>query len=130
MPWQTVARSGELSARVLRHGIWGVPHAGGALRLRFPAVTLGARLDGFHGVPDWGVALATARKDAGAPIRLRVSIPTASLQGEWTNPIEAGWRDVSVDTSAVAGQQHDVVIEVDGGAGDVDQRFLFDFWVP
>jgi hypothetical protein len=132
LPWQTVARSGELSNRVFRAGVWAPPHAGGPLVITWPAVTLGRSLEGFVGVPDWGVALAKQRKTAAPqPIRLRVRIADVTdVAAEVVTPIEPGWRPFVVDTSRLDGQKHDVIVEIDGGDGDVEQRFLFDLWSP
>jgi poly-gamma-glutamate synthesis protein (capsule biosynthesis protein) len=124
-PWQTVARSGELSGRVFRPGIWAVPHAG-VLRLRFRDVPPGARLEGFAGVPDWGTVLAQERKSF-APITLRITSPTPEAVREVSVPIAAGWRSFSFDIDRVSAGE--VTVEVAGGDGDLEQRFLFDAWV-
>jgi poly-gamma-glutamate synthesis protein (capsule biosynthesis protein) len=130
-PWQTVARSGELSNREFRAGVWAPPHAGGPLTITWPGVTLGATLEGFAGVPDWGIALMQQRKNTSPkPIRLRVRIPDVGVDHEVIAPVEPGWRAFVVDTKAAAGQKHDVIVDVDGGDGDVEQRFLFDLWAP
>jgi len=126
-PWQAVARSAELAGKRYREGVWAVPHAGGALRVTFPQVVLGASLQGFAGIPDWGLTLGAQRADK-QPVTLRVTVPGTGLELVHTAPWTTGWQPLALDTAAHAGATHDVVVELSGGAGDAEHRFLFDLW--
>lgn len=126
-PWQAVARSAELSGLKYQEGMWAVPHAGGALRITFPKVKLGTSLAGVLGMPDWGLELG-AKVPTKEPITLKVTIPGTALEVVQTTPWEPGWRPFALDTSSKANEVVDVQVEITGGAGDAEHRFLFDLW--
>jgi hypothetical protein len=131
-PWETVGASAEFFNGTIKPGIWAHPHAGGPLRLVFPAVTLGTALRGFGGVPDWGVTLKEKplKKTDATPTDITMTI-TVGSQPPTTIvvPYQRGTTPVDIDTSAWSGQAHDVTIDISGGSGDVEGRFLFDLQV-
>ncbi len=156
-PWETVAKSAELFEGALKYGIWAHPNSNGVLRLRFTNVELGSRLEGFAGFPDWQIALrdkarkrhkdepsaATVRvlvaQERGAGLKLSTWIHGPSiadvpqvvggLDGVTTVPCKPGTTPLRLDTSDLQGTRHDVVVEISGGSGDVEGRFLFDLAV-
>ncbi len=144
-PWQTVAATAELFQGSLKRGIWAHPHGDGPLRFRFPDVELGTRLEGFAGVPDWGIVMAEQAVAKGKPptppatVRVMIAAadddadddkhgPPASDQTV-TVPYAAGTTPIVVDTASLKGQKRDVIVEVSGGSGDAEGRFVYDLQV-
>ena len=125
-PHLTVAATGERSGTVFRRGIWAHPHRGGPLLLRFPDVPLGHALVGHAGIPDYSLKLGRGEP----PVRLRISlvgVDAAALDQEI--PFEPGWVPLRLDTSALAGQTGEVVVEVGGAASGKESGFVFNLWV-
>lgn len=129
-PWQTVAVTGELSNGVFARGVWAHPHEGGPLRITFPMVPLGVSLEGLAGVPDFGFYLGRKKPPGAVTVRVKIADATNPVVFEASFPFEKGWRAIDVDTTNLAGQKKDVVVEIEGGAGDKENRFMFDLRVP
>jgi hypothetical protein len=136
-PWQTVGSTAEFVDGSITRGIWAHPHAGGPLRLVFSGVTLGGTLRGFGAVPDWGVSLkekpAKAKQPVPVDITMTVTVGAsatdAAITQTTTVPYVRGRVDIAIDTAAWRDQKRDVTVEISGGSGDVEGRFLFDLWV-
>ena len=122
--WETVAATAEVFEGSLRRGIWAHPHAGGPLRFTFPNVLLGTELKGFAGVPDWGLIMA--KKQTFAPVRVSVRIGEQKKATVIDVPYAAPLTELVFDTTKLAGQTKDVVVEIEGGSGDAEGRFVFD----
>ena len=130
-PWRTVAVSAEVLKGSLKTGIWAHPHAGGPLRLSFHDVPLQQRLVGFSGVPDWGVVLSQKQKTTVPPVKVTITIGSGkgAVKSSFDVPYIAGVFPLEIDTSAFAGKTESVVVEIEGGTGDKEGRFLFDLAV-
>lgn len=85
--------------------IWAPPPPRGRLRLSFPDVPLGQRLEGRHGLSDF----AATQTPEGTPVRLRVEVADGPHR-TFTVPNDVGWREWSLDTSEVAGERRDVTL--------------------
>lgn len=106
--WTAVRERMTEVGNTRRSCIWG--HAfpdHGALRVRYPAATLGKVLGGGVGLTLW-----TVRQDNGSPVLFR-----ALIDGEpvWEATMPRGdfsWHEMAVDTSGREGQTADVTFEI------------------
>ena len=158
-----MAASAELFDGKLKHGVWAHPNDNGVLRIRFPNVEIGSRIEGFAGFPDWQLVLRDRAIKKGTPSpaaaqvrvvvvdplpwsrtpllrRLRAFAGDGILKDDQRPvgvvveavtavPVERGTTALAVDTGLLSGQRKDVVVEISGGSGDVEGRFLFDLAV-
>ena len=134
--WESVAATAEMFGPTLKRGIWAHPHAGGPLRMRFSSVTLGLQLTGFAGVPNWGVTLSGQNEAKGKPKTPPVQLQVTVLVGDkpvaaatLSVPCETGTLPIAIDTAKNKGEDAVVVVEVSGGSGDVEGRFVYDLQV-
>jgi hypothetical protein len=92
---------------------------GHIMRVAFPSVELGTSIVGYTGIDDF-----ENHKRAKNPVRLRVRVgprpPTAILH-ESDNP----WTRFTVDTTAMAGQTHEVRFEVQAEGSAYARAFCF-----
>ncbi len=110
-PWLTVALTGNRSAAVFEKGVWAHPDPRGVLSITFPEVPMGKSLDGFGGMPDWPLTLAGA---APPEVQLEVRVDGRAVHTQ-AFPYTAGWKPMTIDTSALAGRVKDVEVRVSGG---------------
>jgi poly-gamma-glutamate synthesis protein (capsule biosynthesis protein) len=110
-PGDSVGRSTELSATILRTGVWASP-GGGDVVVAFDDVPVGGALHFFAGFPDWATQAANEKAvTTTTTVQVRVggaAVHTAEL------PAQPGWREASIDTSAQAGKVVDVDVVVRG----------------
>lgn len=57
------------------------------------------------------------------------AVVVGAVEALTTIPCEGGTSPLQLDTSSLKGTRHDVVVEVSGGSGDREGRFLFDLAV-
>jgi hypothetical protein len=105
--WAWVGPATVTAGVLDRRCIWAHPHASRDLRIELPAVPLGARLVGRHGLGDF----AATQTPEGTAVRLRVAVQGGPSQ-VFTADNEQGFRRWELDTSALAGQRRDVVLTV------------------
>jgi hypothetical protein len=86
--------------------IYAPPVSGGAVRIRFLGVRLGTALHGHH-----ALYVEAERQRKGAPVTVLFSAGESTL-GSLVHQDGDGWKPFEFDTSELAGQRTDVVVEV------------------
>jgi hypothetical protein len=110
-PGDSVGRSTELSATVLGTGVWASP-SGGDVVVSFDAVHVGGALRLVAGFPD-GAAQAAHEKGVTTTTTVQVRVGGAVVHSTEL-PVQPGWREATIDTSAQAGNDVDVDVVVRG----------------
>jgi hypothetical protein len=100
-----------------RQCIWAQAPPGGALRLTFAQVPLGARLRGFA-----GLSYFLYRDSDAPPVTLRASSGSTSL-GSYAHQDASGWHPFQLSTAALVGQSASVELEI--AAGGLAHDFCF-----
>lgn len=92
--------------------IYAPPQGGPPVRLRFAAVPFGRTLHGHH-----ALYVEAERMRRGAPVTLTFKVGDATL-GSVVHHDGDGWKPFELDTSELAGQKADLVVEVSAPNGD------------
>ncbi len=126
--WSYVGKVVDSSAGVEREGIWAHPARDGVLELRYPAVPLGARLDGFLGISD---EIFDRQEERGRRPNLSPTTIEVHVDGRLVEEVrgggERGWRRFRIDTSAHAGSTAPVTFRIH--APSFANHYLsFDAW--
>jgi hypothetical protein len=92
--------------------IFAPPSGGPPLRLRFPAVRFGRTLHGHH-----ALYVEAERDRRGAPVTLSFRSGDSTL-GNVVHHDGDGWKSFEFDTSALAGQTAELLVEIASPGGD------------
>ena len=117
LPWRYVGEHEVLAGGRSQRCTWAHPTTGAALRIHYPAATLGQRLRFGHGLSD-GVAGRT-----GAPVTVEVLVGTERV-GTFTRTAAPGWSREELSTSAYAGRTEPVSFVV-STPDDGSRHFCF-----
>jgi hypothetical protein len=89
-----------------RRCIWAQPAEGQKTVIRFEAVVLGKSITGYGALPYF-----LERESKGTPVELEVRVDAEQV-GRFKHQDGEGWKRFEFDTSAYAGQTHDVEFRV------------------
>jgi poly-gamma-glutamate synthesis protein (capsule biosynthesis protein) len=128
----SVAATGETATTIMREGVWLSP-GDDTVRITFPKVPFGARLEGWAAFPDWVIEnearVQLPRRKVMTAAHVTVKSGDAVLL-DTDVKFKKGWIDFApIDTSARAGTTGPLTIEVAGARRD-EPGFVVELVIP